>query len=177
MTPSRWIMGIISLICLSIVLSLFVGCDSESKAQVKDSATLNFTNTSWMLSAPDANKDKHAHFILGFGWVNDTRAKDSQTPWPTDLDGIDLSIDFHTDWGTFFFFPPVPEHISYEEDGVTKYKWKVELDIGAKNEPSNPIHYHISTVARGLETMTPLPETPDYHDIWLEGSISYVPYP
>ena len=172
--------GVLILMCLIVASFLHIGCGGESKESVEGTFTITSSNTQWTLSTPDANKDKHAHFILEFGWVDQDRASDSMAANPTftaSNDGIDLVIDFHTDWGQYFFMPPPGERVSYEENGTTKYKWIVELDEGAKNEPSNPIHYHISTVARGLENLTPPPETPDYYDVWLEGSISYVPYP
>lgn len=174
-----WV-SVILVMCVLIAAILHSGCSSESKEKVEGSSVISTTSTSWTLSTPDANKDKHAHFILEFGWSNEDKAGDAMAANPTfttSNDGVDLVIDFHTDWGQFFFMPPPGEQVSYDENGITKYKWIVELDIGAKNEDSNPIHYHISATARGMESLTPPEEAPDYYSVWLKGSIAYVPYP
>ncbi len=174
-----------SIIPMILVLGLVAGlifqagCGEDvNKLKVTGSTVLTLENPQWTLSTPDADKNKHAHFIAEYGWVDDGRATDASAPDPVDAyAGFNTLIEFHTDWGTFFWSPPPREKKSYVENGMTRYKWILEMDIGAKNEQFNPVHYHISGSATGMQSMTLHQDNPDYHDVWIDASISYVPYP
>ena len=178
MKKARVIVVPVLVVCLVVGMILQVGCDeSENRLKVTGSTVLTIDNLQWTLSTPDADKNKHAHFIAEYGWKDDGRASDPTASDPVDAyAGFDTLIEFHTDWGTFWWSPPPREKESYVENGVTKYKWVLELDIGAKNEQFNPIQYHISGSATGMQSMTPREENPDYHDVWIDASIEYVPY-
>jgi hypothetical protein len=161
------------------IFSLAVGCTSsdapcKNTGYASGNSLIDPDNTSWTLQTdPDANKDCHAKFKLEYGFVDYTMSMDAEAADPrTAIDGSDpssgrLYMEFGTSWG--YFPTPASRKVAYEEQGDTKYKWVMELDQGAKNEPGNPTMYYMRAVAD-------VPGGDGWYGVWLRGTINYSKY-
>ena len=61
------------------------GGEDTNKLKVTGSTVLTMENLKWTLSTPAADKDKHAHFIAEYVWVDEGRASDASAPDPVDV--------------------------------------------------------------------------------------------
>ncbi len=163
------------LLVLTIVLS---GCGPSElcnrSGYASGSGLIDPEATSWTLQTnPNANKDCHAKFKLEYGYVDYSMSRDADAVDPrTGIDGSDpasgtLYTEFGTSWG--YFPTPSSRRVAYEEHGDTKYKWVMELDQGAKNEPANPTMYYMRVVAN-------VPEDAGWYQVWTKGTIDYSTY-
>lgn len=169
------LIALAALMTFAVLLSAGCGegtCDEEDR--VTGSGEITQSNLSWELTSQEADKECHATFILDYGWSNADRAKNEADVDPALHTGKDVNecgvyYEFCTYWGVF---PTVYGTKVVEGDKVF---WRATLNIGAKNDASNPVYYRIRAVA--VNRTSPLQNVPaDYYDVWVDGEIVYTPY-
>jgi len=175
MTTSAWLkLAAIILVLAAMACLDDIGCSCNKCGQdglETGSQTLHPKLTRWRLDAPDANKDCHADFHLKISWANELRQTDPNALSPYS-DSSDMYYDFCTPNGSFVILALPPKQMVHNG----RYYWEWQLNIGAKNEESNPTTYQIKVWCNGLSRLEAPPDKPDWWDIRVEGTVIYSKY-
>ncbi|MBN1653094.1 MAG: hypothetical protein JXA30_04890 [Deltaproteobacteria bacterium] len=173
-------MKTLSLFNRIFLVLLFIGCEidpCDDTKRVEKQGTIAAATPSFDLETPDADKDCHAKFLVTYHWANAKRRIDPNAPDPVSPAGkINLFIVLNTVIGTF---GPLPNVQKVEDSSGldTSYRWVGKLDIGAKNEAYNPVHFRINAYASNIGNLEiPAGEDADYYDVEIDATIEYTVY-
>ena len=132
---------------------------NDEYLKTSSEATLSKSGTqTYLLTTPDARKDKHAKFVLLYAWGNENDRKNNAVEPP-------LGWRLQLNPGTSYF---VTAAAKMEKNASGEYWWRVTNDIAAKNETAASVRYEISASLQNYAS--------DTASVKIVGEIQYVSY-